>query len=339
MVDWANPDAAAELRRQYEDQQRAQAENPQAAIRGAMGSEDALKAEMERVRGTLPGIWNRDSTIDAAGHRMYGGSRAAAESEIGRMGQAADASIQRGGYLYDDRNYQQAQDNAAQSRGQQEAGLSMLRDQMDMSRGTAATDAIRRGASQSAAMQSSLAGLARGGLVGQQAARAQAYGGNLLAAQQAAQASGVVRAGEAQQAGLMYGQAAGQMRSGDDAARGVAQQYANDKLSSSMSADEQNAARQRAYESMRMGVYGANQQAAQGGIGLEQAMRSAEDGERAAEYEGDLRRRGAYFNTGAAALETWSNASRGNNQGQPGRFESETRGGDSGNEDEGKRPY
>lgn len=280
-----------------------------------MGQEGGTQAEIERLRGLLPGVYNRDSRTDTMGHRMYGGSREASGAETNRMGAAADAAVNRGGYVYNDAQYGQAQANAAQARGQQAQGLDMLRYQMGGGP-TEATRAVYAGAQSNAALQGSLAGLARGGATGALAARDGAAMGNALAGQQAAQQAGIIRAQEAEQAALMYGQQATAMRQGDDAMRGVAQGYAQAQHGARMDHDALNASRQRGYEAMRGNVYGANQQAAVGMLGLEGARRGMEDGEAAAAYAGDQRRKGAYFAMGAGALQTLADSKSGDFQGK-----------------------
>jgi hypothetical protein len=311
---WNDPGRREELAAQAEQTGNGGVGPVQDLVRN-MGTEDGLHGETERLRGLQPGLWNRDSTLDAMGHRMYGGSREAAEAEIRRMGTAADAAVNRGGYLFNDQQYNQAQANAAEARGQQQQGLDMLRYQMGNGP-TEATRAMAASAERNAGLQTSLAGLARGGAVGQMAARDQMQLGNAQAGQQAAQQAGILRAQEQEQAALQYGQQAGAMRAGDDAMRGVAQGYSNAQHGARMGMDELNASRQRGYEALRGNVYGQNQAAAQGAMGLEQARRGMEDGDTAAQYAGDQRRKAAYFAMGAGALQTWSDASRGNNQGK-----------------------
>lgn len=333
---WTDPGRREELEAQREQTGNGGVGPVQDLVRN-VGTEDGRKAEIERLRGLQPGIWNRDSTLDAMGHRMYGGSREAAEAELRRMGTAADAAVNRGGYLFDDRKYNEAQANAAQARGQQQQGLDMLRYQMG-SGPTEATRAMQASAESNARLQGSLAGLARGGATGQIAARDQAALGNALAGQQSAQQANIIRAQEQEQAALAYGQQAGAMRAGDDAMRGVAQGYANAQHGARMGMDELNASRQRGYEAMRGNVYGANQQAAVGAMGLEQQRRAYEDGDVAREYAGDQKRKAAYFAMGAGALQTWADATRGDNQGKPAgdvARENTTQSGD-GNTDNGK---
>lgn len=312
---WTDPGRREELEAQREQTGNGGVGPIQDLVRNA-GTEEGLRAETERLRGLQPGLWNQDSTLDAMGHRMYGGSREAAEAEIRRMGGAADAAVNRSGYLFNDQQYNQAQANAAQARGQQQQGLDMLRSQMGPG-GSAASAAVAASTQRNAGLQTSLSGLARGGAVGQMAARDQAAYGNAVAGQQGAAAAGIIREQEREQAALQYGQQAGAMRAGDDAMRGVAQGYANAQHGARMGMDELNASRQRGYEAMRGNVYGANQQAAQGAMGLEQQRRGMEDGDKAAEYAGDQKRKAAYFAMGAGALQTWSDAGKGNNQGQP----------------------
>lgn len=192
--------------------------------------------------------------------RAYGGSLQAFEDEKKRLAAKADGAMGRQGYGFDLGQFDQARQQADADRGQQLYGMGMLRDQMDMSRRTAGTEAIGRSAQQAAGVQNSLATLARGGMLGQVAANRQATTGNQLAGQQAAQQSAVLRAQEAQQAALQYGQAAGQLRGLDAASQQQAGQAAEAQAANRMRTDEQNAARQRDAEALRASVLGAQQQ-------------------------------------------------------------------------------
>lgn len=190
--------------------------------------------------------------------RAYGGSLAAFDETKRRLGAKADDAMGRLGYGYDLGQYNEARGLAGVDRQQQMQGLDMLRDQMTARR-TAGTEAIQQGAAAAAARQSSLATLARGGMLGEVAANQQANAGNLLAGQVAGGQAAALRAAEAQQAALQYGQAAGQIRSLDAATQAQAGTAAEAQAANRMRTDEQNAARQRDAEALRASVLGAQQ--------------------------------------------------------------------------------
>lgn len=190
--------------------------------------------------------------------RAYGGSLAAFDATKKRLGAKADDAMGRLGYGYDLNQYNEARGLAGVDRQQQMQGLDMLRDQMTARR-TAGTEAIQQGAAAAAARQSSLATLARGGMLGEVAANQQANAGNLLAGQVAGGQAAALRAAEAQQAALQYGQAAGQIRSLDAASQAQAGTAAEAQAANRMRTDEQNAARQRDAEALRASVLGAQQ--------------------------------------------------------------------------------
>lgn len=194
----------------------------------------------------------------------YGGSTGAfAKWAQGYRG-AARGFQGRGGYGWDDRQYSQSSGQSDAARMQQEQGLGMLREQMDMSRGSAASDAVRYGAGKAAEMQRSLAGLAVGGQAAQIAAAQQAQQGNLLAGQQAAQQAHTIRSREAQEAALQYGAAASSMRGLDMRRQEADQRLAGAQASSRAQNAEQNAEMERFYEGLRSGVLSAQQGAMSG---------------------------------------------------------------------------
>ena len=78
--------------------------------------------------------------------RAYGGSLQAFEDEKKRLAAKADGAMGRQGYGFDLGQFDQARQQADADRGQQLYGMGMLRDQMDMSRRTAGTEAIGRSA-------------------------------------------------------------------------------------------------------------------------------------------------------------------------------------------------
>ena len=190
--------------------------------------------------------------------RAYGGSLKAFDDAKRRLGAKADDAMGRQGYGYDLNQYNEARGLAGVDRQQQMRGLDMLRDQMTARR-TAGSEAIQQGAERAAARQSSLATLAQGGMLGEVAANRQANAGNLLAGQVAGGQMQALRAQEAQQAALQYGQAAGQIRSLDAATQAQAGTAAEAQAANRMRTDEQNAARQRDAEALRASVLGAQQ--------------------------------------------------------------------------------
>lgn len=201
---------------------------------------------------------NQVSDETRADARAYGGSLANFDATKKRLGSKADDAMGRQGYGYDLNQYNESRGLADVDRQQQMQGLDMLRDQMTARR-TAGTEAIQQGAANAAARQSSLATLARGGMLGEVAANQQANAGNLLAGQVAGGQAAALRAAEAQQAALQYGQAAGQIRSLDAASQAQAGSAAEAQAANRMRTDEQNAARQRDAEALRASVLGAQQ--------------------------------------------------------------------------------
>lgn len=190
--------------------------------------------------------------------RAYGGSLKAFDDAKKRLGAKADDAMGRQGYGYNLDQYNEARGLAGVDRQQQMQGLGMLRDQMTARR-TAGSEAIQQGAERAAARQSSLATLARGGMLGEVAANQQANAGNLMAGQVAGGQMQALRAQEAQQAALQYGQAANQIRSLDAATQAQAGTAAEAQAANRMRTDEQNAARQRDAEALRASVLGAQQ--------------------------------------------------------------------------------
>lgn len=191
----------------------------------------------------------------------YGGSVGNAWKWAHGYGAAAEASQFRKGYQWDDRRYDESSLLSQQARGQQERGLGMLREQMDMSRGSAASDAVRYGAGRAAEMQRSLAGLAAGGQAAQIAAASQAQQGNLLAGQQAAQQAQMIRSREAQDAALQYGAAASAMRGQDMSRQAADQQLAIAQGLSRTTNMGQNADREASFEGLRTNVLTGQQRA------------------------------------------------------------------------------
>lgn len=194
----------------------------------------------------------------------YGGSTGAFANWAQGFRNAARGFQDRGGYRWDDKQYSQSSAQSDMARQQQEQGLGMLREQMDMSRGSAASDAVRYGAGRAAEMQRSLSGLATGGQAAQIAAASQAQQGNLLAGQQAAQQAQMVRSREAQEAALQYGSAASAMRGLDMNRQEADQRLAAAQAASRAQNAEQNAEMERFYEGLRSGALSAQQGAMSG---------------------------------------------------------------------------
>ncbi len=193
----------------------------------------------------------------------YGGTGGFAKAAQGQLDRAMGAR-DRQGYQYDDRQYGESLAQAQQARGQQQQGLGLLRDQMDLSQSSAASRAVLAGGQQAQGAQSSLATVARGGAMGRIAAQTQAARGNIAIGQQAAGQANVVRQQEAQRAGLAYGQQATAMREGDAATRGLEAGAAEGKAGSAFQNDAANAARERGAQNVRDAILKA-QQASQTG--------------------------------------------------------------------------
>lgn len=201
-----------------------------------------------------------------------------------RIAQDAADARNRQGYGWNQQEMDASLQMAEQSRQQQQQGLGMLNRQMDTSRQSAASNAMLAGGQQAQGLQTSLAGLARGGPVGALAARDGAAMGNALAGQQVLGQAQALRAQEAAQAANQYGSAAAEMRQGDAQARGVAQGAAEARANSYMTGMQQNEARSEFGEGLGANMYGAEMQAAANARSREeQARELAEKARRQAE--------------------------------------------------------
>lgn len=278
------------------------------------------------LRRKDPGQWATEGNAqrNERGERLddvnYGGSGGAAARAVAEQQGRSDASRSRQGYGWDWNAYNQATGWGGQARGGQEAGLRMLRDKMDLSRGSEASYGTLAAGRQAAADQASMATLARGGQVGQIAAARAAQGQGLLIGQQSAEQANLVRQREAQQAALQYGAAASEMRRGDAAQTGLAQQQAMSVGEEDLRNRASNARRERGAEEMLDNIY-KTQMTSQLGVAQRQqafdaAFEAARRGDAAAALQAQNAGLGA-FATGLAAAGKFGEAIGGAFDSQP----------------------
>jgi hypothetical protein len=195
--------------------------------------------------------------------QSYGGSQQAFAEEAQGLRAGAQAARGRGGFALDESQWSAFGGVDDAGRTDQQRGLEMLRNQMDASRQSVGSNAILSGSQAAQGMQASLAGLARGGAVGQMAARDQMQLGNMQMGQAAYGQAGALRAQEAAQASNQYGAAAASVTAADQQRQREAAQWAEAQAASRMTNAKQNAARERGFEGLRSGALSAQQSSAQ----------------------------------------------------------------------------
>jgi len=221
-----------------------------------------MKAEAEAdplTNGTNGGPKERQ----AGNLQSYGGSQKAFADEALGLRAGAQGARDRGGYALDEGQWSAFGGVDSSGRADQSAYLGMLRGQMDTSRQSVASNALLAGAQQGQGLQTSLAGLARGGPVGALAARDGAAMGNALSGQQAIGQAQALRAQEAAQASSQYGAASAAMVGADQAAQRQGASWAEDQARARLTNAQQNAARERSFEGLRQDVLGAQQKSVQ----------------------------------------------------------------------------
>ncbi len=182
----------------------------------------------------------------------YGGKVGQADMDAAYFERQAEEADKRFAPTMNWGAFSQDINNANAMRGEETYGLGLLADAMDTSKPSLASSAILQGARDNYGAQLAAAGGARGGALGQLAARRSAeLTGNTLGLQAQSQAQ-QLRAMEAAQARGQYGQAAGAMRSGDMAYgnAALAQQGAdasNQQRQAELNAQREMAARKNAF--------------------------------------------------------------------------------------------
>jgi hypothetical protein len=261
---------------ELEFESRREAANAANRAQGERERAEATAREQARLKAVTDRANSADTTsAEQSNYLEYGGAGGLASAAQGQLNRAMEARG-RQGYQYDDAHYGESMAQAQQARGQQQQGLGMLRDQMDLSQSSAASRAVLAGGQQAQGAQSSLATVARGGAMGRIAAQAQAARGNIAIGQQAAGQANVVRQQEAARATAQYGQAASAMRAGDQATMGQASQSAEDRNQSAFQNQQQNAAREKAAQQTRDAILKANATSQQGQAANESRWRQAE---------------------------------------------------------------
>lgn len=195
---------------------------------------------------------------------QYGGTEGAYRDQVSRFGREAYDARNRGIYAADWGRTGSAIDYAQSARGSQMSHLNQLSDLADLSKSSAASREVLANGVQASNMLQSQATVARGGLVGQRGAMAQAQQAGGMVQQQAGREAATVRAGEARDAAAQYGQAAAAMRSGDAALEDVYSKTAEYEANNRMRQDEANSRYERDKEDLRRDIVGGEQKRVHG---------------------------------------------------------------------------